>query len=222
MFKKILIKILSLFNEKIIDKYLFKIPLRDKSPYRTHLPVLCALEKIYKFKNILELGSGFYSTQIFCDKKLFPNIRKITSYEDNYNWYKLIKNKIKKKKKLNLIYTKNKIENIIRKINLENYDLILVDNSNNAISRIKTIKHIIQKKILKPIIVIHDFEYYPYRLVSKKISYQYRFKCLTPNTGILQNKKNYFKIKRLKKIDTKLRCFQNINNNQFTSLLYKI
>jgi len=59
---------------------------------------------LYKFKNVLELGSGSYSTIAFLDKKLFPNIKKITSYEDNYIWYKKINNKIKKNNKLQLIY----------------------------------------------------------------------------------------------------------------------
>jgi hypothetical protein len=221
MLKKIIIKLLSLLNQRIIDKYIFKIPKYEKFPHRTHLPILCALENLYKFKNVLELGSGFYSTRAYLDKKLFPNIKKITSYEDNYSWYKIIKNKIKKKSKLKLIYTKNKIENIINKINLDNYDLIFVDNSMKAENRIKTIENIIKKKLLKQIVVIHDFEYYPYRFVAK-IAYIYRFKCLTPNTGVMSNE-NIINITKLKKIDKKLRCFRNINDEkQFKKLLYKM
>jgi hypothetical protein len=222
MHKKIIIKLLSLLNQRIIDKYIFKIPKYEKFPYRTHLPILCALENLYKFKNVLELGSGSYSTIAFLDKKLFPNIKKITSYEDNYIWYKKINNKIKKNNKLQLIYSKNKIENVVQKINLNTYDLIFVDNSMKDENRIKTIENIIKKKLLKQIIVIHDFEHYPYRFVSKKIFYKYRFKCLSPNTGILCNE-NILNIKYLKEIDKKLRCFRNINNErQFKKLLYKI
>jgi len=85
MLKKIIIKLLSLLNQRIIDKYIFKIPKYEKFPHRTHLPILCALENLYKFKNVLELGSGFYSTRAYLDKKLFKNKKKIKNYKKKYN-----------------------------------------------------------------------------------------------------------------------------------------
>jgi len=85
MLKKIIIKLLSLLNQRIIDKYIFKIPKYEKFPHRTHLPILCALENLYKFKNVLELESGFYSKSAYLDKKLFINIKKITRYKKNYS-----------------------------------------------------------------------------------------------------------------------------------------
>ena len=38
--------------QRIIDKYIFKIPKCEKFPYKTHLPILCALQNLYKFKMI--------------------------------------------------------------------------------------------------------------------------------------------------------------------------
>lgn len=203
-FKKKILKILTYLNHHFIDKYFLNIPEYSNLPFRTHIPILKELNKKFKFKNILELGSGNYSTRLFLNKKIFSSLENLVTIEDSYIWYKKTKNKFKNKK-LKIVFSK-KISETIKNISIRKYDLIFIDNSMISDEREKTIKNLCSRKLSNQIIIIHDYEYYPYRFASKKIKYKYRFTCLTPNTGILSN--NFLNKKYLNNLNNKIK-----NNN---------
>jgi hypothetical protein len=103
---------------------------------------------------------------------------------------------------------KNKISGIIDKVNLKPFELIFVDNSMDIFERIKTINKISEKNCSNKIVIIHDFEYYPYREACKNFKFRFRFKSLNPNTGVLWNN-NKLDINKLKKIENLIKSLQN-------------
>ena len=53
------------------------------SPYATHLPVLSAASSVMKVRSVLELGSGPFSTPLFLGRRVFPDLEKLISHEDD-------------------------------------------------------------------------------------------------------------------------------------------
>lgn len=204
-----MIKVLNFLYSKIYEKFIFKLSTRSKNSFITHYPILVLMCRILKIKKIVEFGSGKNSTLNFSNKKIFPYTNQITSYEDNLIWYKKIK-KLIKNKKINYHYT-SKISKIIRRLDLEKFDLIFIDNSMDSLERIETIKNIGKKNLSKTIIVLHDFEYYPYREATKGFNFSYRFSALNPNTGVVWNNKK-LNMDKLKKIEELIVTFDKKNS----------
>src|SRR5262249_23667335 len=63
--------------------------------------------------------------------------------------------------------------------------LILVDDSKNGDERSATIRAIAAKHPRWPIVVVHDFEFLPYRQAAKPFPYRHRLTGANPNTGVL-------------------------------------
>lgn len=61
------------------------------APYGTHVPVLMAAIALIKPKRILELGSGFYSTPLFLDKRYCPSVTQLTSIETDASWFEHVR-----------------------------------------------------------------------------------------------------------------------------------
>ena len=96
--------------------------------------------------SVLEFGSG--SSTLWWQKQ---NITKITSVEDNKDWYEKIKKKIKLQNKVNLFYFENKNE-YISVGKTEKYDFITVDGS----VRSKCMKYILENNIHDSSIIYFD------------------------------------------------------------------
>ena len=204
------IKVLNFLFSKIYEKFIYKLSTRSKNSFITHYPILVIICRILKIKKIIEFGSGKNSTTNLTNKKIFPYTDQITSYEDNSTWYKKIKKLIRNKKRINYIFT-NKISKIINNLELNKFDLIFIDNSMDSLERIQTIKNVSKKKLSKAIVVLHDFEYFPYREATKGFNFSYRFRALNPNTGVVWNNKK-LKIYTLKKIEQLLLTFGKKNS----------
>ena len=202
-------KVVNFLLTNIYEKFIFKLSPRSKNSFITHYPILVLICRIFKIKKVIEFGSGKNSTMNLSNKNIFPYSNQIVSYEDNLIWYKKMK-KLVKNKKINYVYT-NKISKVINKLKLDKFDLIFIDNSMDSLERIETIKNIGKKKLSKAIIVLHDFEYYPYREATKGFNFSYRFSTLNPNTGVMWNNKK-LKMDTLKKIDELLVTFDKKNS----------
>ena len=81
----------------------------------------------------------------------------------------------------------------------------------DSLERVQTIKNVSKKKLSKAIVVLHDFEYYPYREATKAFNFSYRFRALNPNTGVVWNNKK-LKIYTLQKIEQLLLTFGKKNS----------
>jgi hypothetical protein len=52
---------------------------RHENPFSTHIPILVGLSLISKWRNILEYGSGFLSTPLFGNSKIFKDACQVIS-----------------------------------------------------------------------------------------------------------------------------------------------
>ena len=75
----------------------------------------------------------------------------------------------------------------IREAKLEEFDLIFVDDSTTAVERAETIRQISNRRSLKQLIVIHDFEISDYREAAFNFEYRQIFRAFTPQTGVVWN-----------------------------------
>jgi len=159
-----------------------------EEPYSSHIPVLIGISSIINIKNILELGSGSYSTGLFLNKKAYPNLERLDSYEDDLQWGRKIANDFSKDQRLHLNIVNYPINQNLVNINYAQYDLIFIDDSQKSSDRAKTIKEICNNNLGNSILIIHDFEMDSYRKAAKKIKHYFTFSSYTPCTGVLWQK----------------------------------
>jgi len=109
-----------------------------KFTYGTHIPINKGIIKTFGVSNVLELGSGLYSTKMF-----FDNVEYVTAIETDKCWFDKLNNELHLTDKHELIHHEvNKsdvenqnidVENIKKYINFykqnnNNYQLLFVDH----------------------------------------------------------------------------------------------
>jgi hypothetical protein len=169
-----------------------------EEPYSTHIPILLAMSTILKAKYILEIGSGTYSTPNFLNKRIFPDLIKLESYEDDLKWANLVKDKFGTDNRLQLNVVEYPMYRSIKNIDISQFEIILIDDSQNAPDRTKTIIEFSKKSLKDKVLIIHDFEIESYRKAAKSLRHYFTFYSYTPCTGVLWN--NGLKYSQLKKI----------------------
>jgi hypothetical protein len=86
--------------------------------------------------------------------------------------------------------TEGEIADFVRQLDLEAFDLILIDDSKNSTQRERTIRAVAHKQPQHPWIVIHDFEVQDYQRAGSAFRQRYRFKAYNPETGLMWNNGN--------------------------------
>lgn len=195
-----------------------------KNPVASHIPVFIGISKIIKIHKILELGSGNYSTPLFLDKQIFPDLEFVVSYENDILWYNEIKQKFLNEDRLKLKYCDALMKDIVKDLDISEFDLIFVDDSREAKLRSQTIECISKKINNKNFLAIHDFEVKAYKEATGTELKKFKFDAIFPNTGLAwRNKeinKNYFsKINKLIKKNSSLGIPEDI---QFWNNLFKV
>lgn len=72
----------------------FEMAPRAAKPVATHVPVIIGLARILTIKNVLELGAGEYSTPLFLNRRAFPSLISLHSYENNASYAQSVKRMI--------------------------------------------------------------------------------------------------------------------------------
>lgn len=155
----------------------------------SHVPVLLGIDQLSRIDYVLELGSGIHSTTIFLTK--FKNLIQLDSYENNISYAVTVKNNMPNHSAIwNYSIQPGAIYQQVKNIDLNNYDLCLVDDSTELEDRVKTIQTITSKPNNHCLIVIHDFEHQAYKdAVNKDSNYLvHEVTDITPHTGILFKK----------------------------------
>lgn len=145
----------------------------------SHMPILLELFNNFKFKNILEFGSGIYSTPL-----LLKNCKKLISIEmESINWFNYIFEKIKSTKfDFYFLKTIDEISNIIGN---KKFDFVFIDGH----ERIETSNIAMN---LTDTIIVHDTQHF----WSKDINILENFKMVIfknfpinylPNHAMAQN-----------------------------------
>ena len=177
---------------------------RSTNDYATHVPVLLGLAKVKPIRSVLELGAGHYSTKTFLDRRSFPDLQLLHSYETDKSWGIAMKQIIDVDSRASLHVVEGSMASALESVHLGDYDLIFVDDSTNASERVQTIRTLRESRVSSALVVIHDFEVPEYINVAKPFRYRYSFKAFNPETGVVWQ--NGFETRHmLKKIDEIIR-----------------
>ena len=168
-----------------LRKYLSKP--RALKDYATHIPILLGLSGIREIRNVLEFGCGYYSTLTFLNTSAFPHLERLHSIENDDSWAQTIQETAKDDRRWRLQLVNGEISDAVADLDLESFDLILIDDSASFEQRVATIGAIARKQPEHPWIVIHDFEVEEYRHAASAFKHRHRFRAYNPETGVVGN-----------------------------------
>src|SRR5574338_5524 len=161
---------------------------RALNDYATHIPILVGLARMREIRSVLEFGCGRYSTLTFLNASAFPQLERLQSIENDDAWAQTIQEAANHDGRWTLRVVSGEIFESIADLDLESFDLILVDDSKTSTERAATIRSIAAKQPQRPWIVIHDFEVDEYRRAASSFRHQHRFRGYNPETGVVANR----------------------------------
>jgi len=170
---------------RLCAKY-FATP-RALNDYATHVPVLIGLARMRQIRNVLEFGCGYYSTLTFLNRAAFPHLERLHSVENDSSWSETISEVTKYDKRWSLQLVDGEIADTVSKLDLEKFDLILIDDSKTSTQRAATIRAVANKRPQHPWIAIHDFEVDEYKEAASGFRQRHKFKAYNPETGLVAN-----------------------------------
>ncbi len=170
---------------RLCGKY-FSTP-RALNDYATHVPILIGLARLREIKSVLEFGCGYYSTLTFLNRAAFPDLQGLESVENDTSWAETIHEAAKSDERWTLKLVSRDIADSVSAIDLEAFDLILLDDSKTSAQRCATIRAVARKQPQRPWIVIHDFEIDEYRRAAASFKHRHTFKAFNPETGVVSN-----------------------------------
>ena len=173
---------------RLCVKY-FSAP-RALNDYATHVPVLIGLARLRKIKSVLEFGCGNYSTLTFLNRAAFPQLERLLSIENDVAWAETLRASVKDDERWRLELVEGEISDSVAELNLEAFDLILIDDSKTSAQRAATIRNVVRKQPRHPWIVIHDFEVDEYQQAASGFQRRHRFRAYNPETGLMWNNGN--------------------------------
>ena len=178
---------------------------RALKDYATHIPILIGLARLRKVRSVLEFGCGHFSTLTFLNASAFPHLERLHSIENDDSWAQTIEEAARNDHRWRLQLVNGEIAECVADLDLESFDLILIDDSKTSEQRAATIRAIGAKEPKHPWIVIHDFEFAEYRRAASAFPHRYRFRAYNPETGVVTNQMNEWRnIDRVIKSKAKL------------------
>ena len=163
---------------------------RAVNDYATHVPVLIGLAQMREIRSVLEFGCGNYSTLTFLNRAVFPQLEQLWSIENDVTWAETLRATAKDDERWRLDLIEGEISDSVAELNLEAFDLILIDDSKTSAQRAATIRSVIGKQPRHPWIVIHDFEVEEYQHAATGFRQGHRFRAYNPETGLMWNSGN--------------------------------
>jgi predicted O-methyltransferase YrrM len=121
-----------------------------QSPFATHIPLLKALG--HEIETVLELGAGIYSTSLFLNRLWYPQLRQLVSVEQKAEWIVEADDP-----RHQVLLTPEPIESLLDTLDLDQFDLIFVDNSDSGERRCDTLRYV-ASRCGQSIVVAHDYD----------------------------------------------------------------
>lgn len=154
------------------------------------IPVLILMQMLLKPKKVLELGAGEYSTPIFTNRDLYPNLIQFDSFENGSAAYQQkcrdMFSPDSDVYKLHLFGPPKKfMAKIVHDTNTTIYDLILVDDSGDQVGRAQTVRFATAGAGPNSVLLIHDFENPNYSGAVQGDFTKFVFKSIFPYVGVL-------------------------------------
>jgi len=160
---------------------------RAENDYATHVPILIGLARMRPIESVLEFGCGHYSTLTFLNRAAFPQLLRLHSIENDAVWSETIQELAKDDERWTLQLAGSHIADTVTDLDLEDFDLILIDDSKTSAERVATISAVAKKHPQRPWIAIHDFEVGEYQEAASAFRRRYKFRAYTPKTGLIAN-----------------------------------
>src|SRR5262245_32309335 len=161
---------------------------RARNDYATHIPILIGLARMREIRSVLEFGCGRYSTLTFLNRSAFPQLERLHSIENDDSWAQTMQEAAKDEHRWTLRLVNGEISESIADLDLESFDLILIDDSKTSAQRAATIRAVAATQPQRPWIVIHDFEVGEYRDAASGFKHRHRFRSYNPETGVVGNR----------------------------------
>src|SRR5688572_32830537 len=102
-----------------------------------------------EIRNVLEFGCGYYSTFTFLNASAFPHLEQLQSVENDVAWAETIRESAKDERWI-LKLVNGEIANAVSSLDLESFDLILIDDSKNSEQRSATIRSVASRQPQRP------------------------------------------------------------------------
>ena len=168
-----------------IRELLLGCPRRSPNPYATHVPYLVGVVAITGPRRVLELGSGIFSTLTLMDSTVCPSIESLDSFEDDLEWFQSMGERLGGDRRANLQLVQTPLASAVESMDLDRYDLILVDNSRTCEERTRTLRSVFSRWKCLNVVMVHDFEIADYRRAASCPLKRITFKAYSPCTGVL-------------------------------------
>jgi hypothetical protein len=160
---------------------------RARNDYATHVPILIGLARLREIRSVLEFGCGYYSTLTFLNRAAFPHLEQLHSVENDASWSETLSEVARRDERWSLHLVDGDIAHCVSSLDLEAFDLILIDDSKTSAQRAATIRSVAAKQPRRPWIAIHDFEVDEYRQAASGFRQRHRFRAYNPETGLVSN-----------------------------------
>jgi len=139
----------------------------------SHIPVLRALHKIVKIQHIIEFGAGIFSTPTFLDKRFFPHLQRLDTYEEKRGWHDSVQAQFAGDKRFHISLIGREKAGFAELAAFASHrmvDLVFVDSSDSHRKYIMEDLHQLGR-----IIILHDFDMYRRRIKIRKSTHSYVF-----------------------------------------------
>jgi CheY-like chemotaxis protein len=156
---------------------------RNEQPYGTHIPVLIATAKIRTIRSVLELGGGEFSTPLFLRRDAFPDLERLVVVESDPDWLPHIERHTTRDQRATVTFATD-IASVVADLEIDRYDLILVDDSADVGDRSRTIKAVAGSRPTNAIVAVHDFEIIQYRVAARGFGRPVVVREFTPQTAL--------------------------------------
>lgn len=164
---------------------------RARNDYATHVPILIGLARAREIRSVLEFGCGYYSTLTFLNRSVFPELERLQSVENDASWGETLEEVAGKDDRWVLNLVEGEIADAVPNLDLESFDLILIDDSATSAQRAATIRAVANRQPQRPCTAIHDFEVEEYQRAARDFGRRYIFKSYNPQTGLVCNRADF-------------------------------
>ena len=145
--------------------------------HASHIPILKAIGRAFTIRTVFEYGAGPYSTSLFLDRSVFPDLTSMSSVEPDPVWQDKVQAIIGEDSRH--IFLKEEPQSWAPGM----HDLIFIDNGPEQ-HKIETIRKYSKMILPNTIVVVHDAEVETYRAEIVKFNYYKIFAQMNPETAV--------------------------------------
>jgi hypothetical protein len=171
-----------------VRDWILGCPPRSQNPYATHVPYLVGVVGLTRPRRVLELGSGVFSTLTLVEPSLCPSVELVDSYEDDLEWFESMESRLRNNGRAHLHLVSSPIASTIAAIDLNLYDLVIVDDSRTCAERSRTLRSVFSQWSSLKVSMVHDFEIDEYQHAVSCPLERMIFTGYQPCTGVLWRK----------------------------------